>query len=92
MPKKNCNYAKTVMYKIVCNDLTITNCYVGHTTEFTKRKYAHKSHCTNNKDKAYNFNVYTFIRANGGWINWKMIEIEKWVCADGNEARSRERY
>ena len=32
------------------------------------------------------------IRLNGGWDNWKMIEIEKFPCKDGNEARTRERY
>ena len=30
------------------------------------------------------------MRANGGWCNWKMIEIEKFQCVDGNEARKRE--
>ena len=34
MPKSNCDYSRTVIYKIVCNDLSITDCYVGHTTEF----------------------------------------------------------
>ena len=38
MPRKNCDYSRTVIYKIVCNDLNITDCYVGHTTEFTKEK------------------------------------------------------
>ena len=36
--------------------------------------------------------VYQIIRANGGWDNWIMIEIEKYPCKDGNEARARERY
>jgi 5-methylcytosine-specific restriction endonuclease McrA len=36
--------------------------------------------------------VYQFIRENGGWNNWSMIEFEKFSCNDGNEARARERY
>ena len=92
MPKKNCDYSKTVMYKIVCNDLNITDCYVGHTTEFTKRKWSHKGDCDNDKRSHYHSRVYTFIRENGGWVNWTMIEIEKYSCNDGNESRSRERY
>ena len=31
MPKKIIDYSKTIIYKIVCNDLTITEVYVGHT-------------------------------------------------------------
>ena len=38
MPKINCEYSKTVIYKIVCNDINITDCYIGHTTAFSKRK------------------------------------------------------
>ena len=92
MPRQNCQYSKTIIYKIVCNNLNITDCYVGHTTEFTKRKYQHKNACTNENNKAHNYNVYTFIRANGNWDNWSMLEIEKYPCIDGNEARSKERY
>ena len=92
MPKKNCDYSKTVMYKIVCNDLNITDCYVGHTTDFIKRKYAHKNICTNPNQVKHHLNVYKFIRDNGGWNNWAMVELEKWGCTDGNEARARERY
>jgi hypothetical protein len=36
--------------------------------------------------------IYNFIREQGGWNNWSMIEIEKYPCLDGNEARKRERY
>ena len=45
MPRKPIDYSKTISYKIVCNDLSITDCYVGHTTDFTKRKSHHKSDC-----------------------------------------------
>ena len=36
--------------------------------------------------------VYQYIRENGGWENFDMIEIEKYPCNDANEARKRERY
>ena len=42
--------------------------------------------------KKYNCKIYQCIRDNGGWENWNMIEIEKYPCNDGNEARKRERY
>jgi len=43
MPRKIINYTNTIIYKIVCNDLNITDLYVGSTTDFTNRKYNHKS-------------------------------------------------
>jgi hypothetical protein len=92
MPKKEVDYSKKVMYKIVCNDLTITDCYIGHTTNFTKRKYTHKHLCNIIKFDESKTKKYNFIREHGGWSNWSMIEIEKYPCSDGNEARERERY
>lgn len=92
MPKVAMNYQNTVIYKIVCKDLSITDCYVGSTTNFTKRKCQHKTVCNNTKCNGYNVNVYVFIRANGGWESWDMIEVEKFPCNDLNEALKRERY
>ena len=92
MPLTATNYANTILYKIVCNDLLIKDIYVGHTTSFKDRKSKHKSSCNNEKSKSYNTLVYKTIRDNGGWDNWSMIQIEKYNCNDANEARSRERY
>ena len=92
MPKKNVDYSRTVMYKIVCNDLSITDYYVGHTTEFTKRKSQHKFSCISQHGKSYNLKVYQFIRDFGCWSNWSMIMIEKYPCQDHLEATKRERY
>jgi len=49
--------------------------YVGKTLDFDVRKRNHKSRCNNPKDPGYNFDVYKYIRANGGWSAWYMIEI-----------------
>jgi len=43
------DFSKTVMYKIVCNDLNVKECYVGHTINMVKRKCVHKSACNNEK-------------------------------------------
>lgn len=91
MTKKIIDYSKTIIYKIVSNDLNITDVYVGSTTNFTKRKCKHKSNCNNINGKNYNLKLYQFIRSNGGWSNFSMIEIEKYNCSNGNEARSQER-
>lgn len=87
MPKHSLDYSQIIMYKIVSNDLAITDCYVGSTSNFVKRKTKHKSYC-----KTSNCKIYQFIRANGGWDSFTMVEIEKYPCQDGNEARARERY
>ena len=92
MPRLPMNYQNTVIYKIVCNDLNVKDIYVGHTTNFIKRKYQHKQ-CSNKLNyKGYGYKIYETIRQNGGWENWLMIEIEKYACNDINEATARERY
>ena len=92
MPKKNMDYSKNVIYKIVCNDLNVKMCYVGHTTDFIRRKYKHKSDCNNENSEKHNLKIYKEIRQNGGWDNFTMVEIEKYPCNDNNEAATRERY
>lgn len=91
MPLNAIDYSKTIMYKLVCNDLNVKYTYVGHTTSFKDRKRNHKSNCYNEKCKSYNLKIYKIIRENGGWENWSMIEIEKYPCNDLNEATKRER-
>jgi len=91
MPKITTDYSKTIMYKIVCNDLNVKECYVGHTINMTKRKYRHKSSCNNEKNKAHNFKIYQIIRQNGGWSNWSMILVEEFPCKDKYQACKRER-
>jgi hypothetical protein len=86
MPKDVIDYSNTIIYKIFCNDISISDIYVGHTTNFIKRKYQHKILCnSSNKLK-----IYDVIRKNGGWDNWSMIEIAKYNCQDATEARIRE--
>jgi hypothetical protein len=92
MPKTDMDYNKIIMYKIVCNDLSIPYTYVGHTTNFIKRKHKHKYSCITQTNQHYNYLLYQTIRENGGWNNWSMIEIEKYPCNDKNEALARERY
>ena len=92
MPTKAIDYSNTVIYKIVCNDPTITDIYVGSTCNFANRKWRHKHRCNNTNADSHNIKLYKIIRDNGGWDNWSMLEIEKFSCLDGNEARTRERY
>jgi len=87
MPKKDVDYSNTIIYKICCKDESITDVYVGHTTNFIQRKYSHKQSC-NNVDNT--LKIYNVIRYNGGWNNWDMVEIAKYCCKDATEARIKE--
>jgi hypothetical protein len=89
MPRTNINYSNTSIYKLCCKDIYIIDIYVGHTTDMRRRKWQHKTNCNNEKNKVYNLNVYQFIRNNGGWDNWDMIEIERFEAIDGNDARKK---
>ena len=89
MPKKAIDYSNCCIYKIehtLRNDLV----YVGHTTNFTKRKYQHKSSCKNENSKEYNLKVYQMIRESGGWDAFKMVKVEKYSCNNKREASRRE--
>ena len=90
MSKVDIDYSNTLFYKISCKDTNITDLYVGHTTNFVQRKYAHKQSCINPKYANYNCKVYNIIRQNGGWDNWRMDIIAYHECKDLYEARKKE--
>ena len=75
MPNKTIN--DYFFYKIICLDDSVELCYVGSTANFNKRRQKHKYNCNNETSKNYNLKIYTTIRENGGWDNFKMIEIGK---------------
>ena len=87
MPKTPIDYSVTPIsfYHFVCNDPEITSTYVGHTTNFRKRKNQHKSACNVSIEKN-NIKLYETMRNNGGFENWKMIELEKKICVDKRDA------
>ena len=91
MPRQPIDYTNTHFYKICCNDLNITDIYVGHTTDFRRRKSQHKINCLNENSHNHNLQVYRFIRDNGNWENWNMILIETRQCANSLEATKIER-
>ena len=91
MPKVPIDYSKTHFYKIVCNDTTIKDMYIGHTTQFTKRKHQHKIRCCNPNNPKHHFKVYKFIRDNGHWENWNMILIDTLPCEGKLDALKKER-
>ena len=89
MPKTPMDYSNCCIYKIehIENDNLV---YVGHTTNFNKRKAQHKSDCKNENGKSFNYKLYQMIRGNSGWDMFKMVEVEKYPCKDKREAERRE--
>jgi len=88
------NYNKSMIYKLCCKDLNITDIYIGSTTNFKERKIKHRIICNNNNLKyVYNNNlkVYKFIREHGGWDNWDMVLIDNVSCESKLELRKIER-
>ena len=90
MPKVEIDYSNTLFYKISCKDTNITDVYIGHTTNFVQRKSGHKQGCKNAKSSNYACKLYTVIRQNGGWDNWRMDIIAYHECKDHYEARKKE--
>ena len=92
MPKIAKNYNNCIIYKLVCLDTTYPEVYVGSTTCFKQRKSNHKGKCYNQKHRAYNYKIYQYIRENGGFENFTMIEIEKYVCENSRQLEAREEH
>lgn len=84
------NFSYSVIYKIECIDTKITEIYVGSTTNNIQREEMHKQSCDDVENN--HSRVYEFIRANGGWSNWRMVIIENFPCENRDTLREREQY
>ena len=87
---KMSDYSESIIYKLHNDDLP--EFYIGSTHDEIQRKIQHKSNCNNENDEKYNLNVYEFIRANGGYDNWKFEVLEHYHCDNDIQLRIRERY
>jgi hypothetical protein len=91
MPRIFIDYSNTIIYKIMCNDPLIHDVYVGHTTNFTQKKHAHKVACNNVNSSSYNLKLYKTIRDHGNWSNWNMYIISSYNCKNLSDAKQKER-
>jgi hypothetical protein len=73
-------------YIISCIDENITDFYIGHAVDMTARGRLHKHSSVNDKGTL----LYKTIRANGGWNNWKMEQIDEMECESERDALVRE--
>jgi hypothetical protein len=93
MPRSPIDYSKTIIYKLVHKeDYDNANIYIGSTINFIVRKNKHKYCCNNETNPFYNQVKYQYIRNNGGWDCFNMIEVEKYPCNDKREVEAREQY
>ena len=81
-----------IVYKLVCMDVDVVECYVGSTTNFRVRKCYHKDACNKDSNKGYNYYVYQFIRDHGGFDNWDMVLLEEVQFDNRQQLRARERH
>ena len=80
-------YQNCLIYKISCLDENVKEIYIGHTTIKLKiRQRVHRSYCKYNTSK-----LYSYIRANGGFENFKFEIIEHYPCNSLYEAKEREK-
>ena len=86
------NYGNGIIYKLCCNDLNITDIYIGSTTNFNRRKQKHKECVIYTTSKKNVYKVYQYIMNNGNWENWSMVMIEEYKCNTKRELETRERY
>ena len=89
MPRLATDYSKCVIYKIQHKD-DDTLLYVGHTTDFIKRKSNHKKRSTNETEEGYGIKLYQMIRQNGGWNMCNMVVVKVFPCENKRQAESEE--
>jgi len=76
------------IYTIRCRDPTVTDFYVGQTVNFESRRDSHFAASLHKPLK-----LYEFIRANGGWSNWKMERVKEYPhCTSKTELDRLEWY
>ena len=80
------------VYKLCCIDPEIKEIYVGSTKNLRVRKGQHKFNSNNESSNKYNCNVYQFIRSNGGFENWNIIQLERFEFNTKYELHARERH
>jgi hypothetical protein len=84
------NYSNSVIYNIICINQDIKEKYIGSTIDFDRRCIKHRSDCYNEKMKYYHYDVYKFIRDNGGIDNFEIKIIQNYSCNNDLELRMEE--
>lgn len=83
-------YDNFIIYKIYQND-DPNMFYIGSTTNLSGRKSSHKKAVTNRASKKYNYPLYQYIRALGGWDKFTFELYEKYPCQTKGDGLLREK-
>ena len=81
------NFKNALIYKICYKDDSIEEHYIGSTCNLTRRSYEHHNNCVNDNNKEHNSPVYMFIRANGGWDNWRIEKLTDVYCDNNHDLK-----
>tara|TARA_R110000803_G_scaffold60768_1_gene120210 strand:- start:302 stop:889 length:588 start_codon:yes stop_codon:yes gene_type:complete len=73
MPRKTID--DYTFYKIVDVNGDLDLCYVGSSVNMKKRKDKHKTACKSPNHPQHHLKVYKTIRENGGWDEFRVVEI-----------------
>ena len=93
MSKFTMNYSKSMIYKIVCKDLSIKDVFVDSTLNLSSKITSHKHWARNPEhQKIEDRLMYSTVAANGGFLNWECILIEAYPCSSPHELRARVRH
>ena len=74
MPRKT-DFSNCYIYHIIDSNKVVH--YVGSTSNINSRKSKHKYECNNQNRPNYHYNIYKYIRENGGWDSFEMIPIRR---------------
>lgn len=69
------DFSNCYIYHIVDSDKVIH--YVGSTSNMNSRKSKHKYNCSHEHCEHYHFDIYQYIRNNGGWNEFEVVPIRK---------------
>lgn len=83
-------YNNGLIYIITCNDITITDSYIGSSINFKERLRKHKGDCENKNSEHYDKKLYKFIRSNNGWENFNMKVLIYYPCNNKKELEVKE--
>ena len=78
------DFTKGLIYTIRTGD----SVYVGSTTNFTRRKYEHKSNIYNENGKKYNEKIYQKVRENN--YEWDMKPYKEYPCGNKTQLEIEE--
>ena len=80
------------IYEIKSIDKSITGTYIGSCWDMKRRLKSHKDKVNNKTYRGYNYPLYRYIRENGGFDNFEMIEIDSGECEDKRELECAEQF